>query len=473
MLITFTTNQTPGVGDANDSLCIDDIQMIYNPNLASITPSLGTLQPSFLPNTTAYTVSLPFGTTTTPTLTVTTESPFSTYQVANATDVTSAISADRTSTVVVTGNDGITTKTYTVEFIVEQSDDATLSNLYTSIGTLNPVFNSATEEYTVTLPYGSVNPPLTTAIPTNPGASVQITDALAITSGVSSDRTTYIDVTAENGLNAKSYSILFNVSQYNNDASLNDLTIDGITPNQFHPDTLYYNITLPHSSSNIPVIGGTPNDTNATDTIIQTLSVPGTARIIVTAEDSITVRNYFINFFRAAPLTDATLRDLRVNDTTIAGFSPDTLLYNYYVAVGSVIVPNITATPNDTNAHLFIFQATVIPGQAEINVFAEDSTTIQTYLVNINFANGITGNKAPNTRVFPNPASDYITVESDILKDNAYFILTDINGRTLSNTLVKNGCCLINIKNIPAGLYFYRVYSEKQIFVQGNIQVCK
>lgn len=38
VLITFTTNMTPGGGDENDEVFIDDLEFIYNPNTVTITP---------------------------------------------------------------------------------------------------------------------------------------------------------------------------------------------------------------------------------------------------------------------------------------------------------------------------------------------------------------------------------------------------------------------------------------------------
>ena len=473
ILITFTTNMTPGQGSANDNLFIDDIEMIYDVNLSSLTTSQGTLVPAFAPSTTDYTVMLPFGSTVTPTVNATTESSHATFAVTPATDITSASIADRTTTVVVTGGDGVTTKTYRVVFGVSLSNDASLSYLSPAQGTLSPVFHSDTLHYTAMLPHGTLTAPMVTATPNNPGSTVTITDATDVTSSVVADRTTTIHVTAPDGITTRDYSIEFSINPFSSDASLSSLTMNTIPVSGFYPDTLVYNITLPHAYPNIPLIDGTPNDVNATDTVVQTTILPGTATITVTAEDAITTRTYYVNFFLDPPLTDATLIDLRVNDTTIAGFSRFTYLYYYYVPVGSVNIPVVSATPYDANAYLVITQAAAIPGQAEILVYAEDSTTIQTYLVNINFANGITNHTGYNTRVFPNPASDFITVESGSIQEQLHFKLVDIRGRTVSNPLLDKASCNIDIRELPSGLYFYLVYSEKDILHQGNIQICK
>ena len=84
----------------------------------------------------------------------------------------------------------------------------------------------------------------------------------------------------------------------------------------------------------------------------------------------------------AAKGEDATLKDLKVDGTTIPGFTPSALTYAFGVSEGSP-VPQITlATANDSNATITkITQATTIPGDATILVTAGNGTTTATYTV--------------------------------------------------------------------------------------------
>lgn len=94
-----------------------------NSNLASLTPSAGVLNPVFDTNTTSYTVVLPFGTTTVPTLSATTADEFASKVITQPSSVTG------TGTVVVTSEDTSedtgTQKTYTVIFSVAENPDHT------------------------------------------------------------------------------------------------------------------------------------------------------------------------------------------------------------------------------------------------------------------------------------------------------------------------------------------------------------
>lgn len=84
---------------------------------------------------------------------------------------------------------------------------------------------------------------------------------------------------------------------------------------------------------------------------------------------------------------DATLSDLRVNGTTIAGFTPAMLSYSYVVPFGGE-TPTVAATATDPNASFVINQAAAVPGTATVVVTAEDGITTLTYSVNFTMAAG-------------------------------------------------------------------------------------
>ncbi|OPZ97444.1 MAG: hypothetical protein BWY70_01500 [Bacteroidetes bacterium ADurb.Bin408] len=84
--------------------------------LSSLTSSVTPLVPAFSPTVFYYTVQLPYGATTTPTVTATTTHPFATATVTPAADVTSTDSLQRTTTVHVVAEDGTTTQDYKVQF---------------------------------------------------------------------------------------------------------------------------------------------------------------------------------------------------------------------------------------------------------------------------------------------------------------------------------------------------------------------
>ncbi|OYU83522.1 MAG: hypothetical protein CFE24_10985 [Flavobacterium sp. BFFFF2] len=83
-----------------------------------------------------------------------------------------------------------------------------------------------------------------------------------------------------------------------------------------------------------------------------------------------------------APGSDSTLSDLKVNGTTIAGFTSTALAYNYEMVVGTTAVPQITATTTDPTATITsITQATAIPGMAYVLVTSQNGNVTSTYTV--------------------------------------------------------------------------------------------
>lgn len=115
-------------------------------------------------------------------------------------------------------------------------------------------------------------------------------------------------------------------------------------------------------------------------------------------------------------ITDASLSDIRVDGTTIAGFGPETLSYVFQLAPGTTDVPAITAIANQEGATVEVEDAMEIPGNAVIVVTASDNTTTKTYTISFEF------DKRPSTAA-PAPdarnAWDVVSLYSDAYTDLA------------------------------------------------------
>ncbi len=169
------------------------------------------------------------------------------------------------------------------------------------------------------------------------------------------------------------------------DASLKDLTVDGMTLADFSANTISYDVELPVGATEIPSVEAVATDDNASVVINKAATLPGATVIVVTAEDGTTTRTYTINF-TVAKSTDATLQDLIIDGVTISGFSANTLSYDVELPVGTTEVPNVEAVTTDTNANLVINDATALPGATIVLVTAEDGTTTRTYTINFTVA---------------------------------------------------------------------------------------
>jgi hypothetical protein len=189
--------------------------------LSSLALSAGTLTPAFNKDVTAYTVSLPTGSTS---LTITATANDSKATVAGAGLVTFT-AAGTTANVVVTAEDG-TIKTYAVAISVVadvKSNDATLSALSVSAGTLTPAFNKDVTNYTVNLPSGST----TLTINATANHSKATVAGAGVVTFSANGTTANVVVTAEDGTK-KTYAVVISVAAVvkSNDATLSALTVE-------------------------------------------------------------------------------------------------------------------------------------------------------------------------------------------------------------------------------------------------------
>lgn len=194
-----------------------------NANLSNITPNVGTLSPGFNTGTTDYTLDVPNSAASIK-LTPAVAQPNAKVRIqgvavnsGTASGLIPVHVGTNTITILVTAQDGTTTKTYT--FTVNRaapSDNANLSNLALNIGTLEPTFASDTTEYQAFLPI-TVNS--ISLIPTvqEASATVKIQGIPVATGEASSPITLKIganvittEVTASNGTNHKTYTVTIN-----------------------------------------------------------------------------------------------------------------------------------------------------------------------------------------------------------------------------------------------------------------------
>ncbi|RZJ10598.1 MAG: cadherin-like beta sandwich domain-containing protein [Acidovorax sp.] len=158
-----------------------------NAALSAFSASAGTFP--FLAANTSYAFSVTNAVTST-TVTPTVDTPGATITV-NGVSVTSGAASGAIAlnvgsniiTTVVTALDGSTTKTYTltVTRAAPPSNNANLSNLALSAGTLNPAFASGTTSYTASVPFTTTSLNVT---PTVADATASVTvNGVAVTSG--------------------------------------------------------------------------------------------------------------------------------------------------------------------------------------------------------------------------------------------------------------------------------------------------
>lgn len=382
-----------------------------NANLTSLVISSGELNQSFASNITSYSMLVKNNVTEltlTPTMADNTATVSINGQAVASGTVSQTIrlsTGNNTLTTVVTAQDGITKKSYTIIVNRALSSDNDLADLKLSSGTLTPAFESGIDAYSATV--GNALSSITlTPVLADANASVKI-NGTAVASGSASgpvnlkvgNNTIIAIVTAQDGA-PNTYTVVVKRSPGTN-ADLADLGLSKGTLNTpFVTTDLNYTASVDNLVSSI-ALKPTLVDGNATVKVNSVLVVGGAASgnipldvgpnvitATVTAQDGITTKLYTVTITRAKS-PDATLAAL----TTSAGalspaFTASQLTYSISVENETAGI-TITPTRGEANAAIAVNDLTVVSGTAsqaiplavgsdnvvKVVVTAEDGTT--------------------------------------------------------------------------------------------------
>ncbi|MEJ8303877.1 cadherin-like beta sandwich domain-containing protein [Saccharibacillus sacchari] len=336
--------------------------------LGSLAVNQGTLSPSFASGTTSYSVSVANSVSSinvTPTVnqanaTVTVNGATTTS--GSAQTIPLAVGAN-TIQVVVTAQDGSTTKTYTITVIRAASTNATLSALTISAGTLSPTFSSSITNYSSNVSNATTS---TTITPTSTENTATITvNGTTTTSGSSTTsiplavgaNTIQVTVTAEDGNTTKTYTITI-VRQGSSNNDLNNLTISaGTLSPVFAPGTTSYTTSVPNATTSVtvtPTLADNTANVTVNGSYVSSGSASGTIAlstgsntisIVVTAQNNMT-QTYTIQVTR---LQNPNLSNLTISAGTLTpAFDADQLSYTATVEYASSsiqVTPTTVGTP--------------------------------------------------------------------------------------------------------------------------------
>ncbi|MDD6223980.1 MAG: cadherin-like beta sandwich domain-containing protein, partial [bacterium] len=189
---------------------------------------------------------------------------------------------------------------YTIMIQREKDTNANLATLAVSEGMLTPVFSANIDDYTVEV--GSEITSLEiTATADDPKAT--ISGDRGVQNLQFGDNPFTITVTAEDQVTTKNYTVTVKRAK-KNDATLRDLTVDGVTVTGFDPLQDRYEMEVANNISAITILA-TANDNNATirqNTLgIKPLVVGDNVFTInVTAHDGTTTKTYHLTIHRKA-----------------------------------------------------------------------------------------------------------------------------------------------------------------------------
>ena len=152
---------------------------------------------------------------------------------------------------------------------------------------------------------------------------------------------TVITVKSEDGKSTTTYKIKF-VREASSNAKLANILVNGEGISNFQATKLSYNYSLPYGTTALPVVTVEKQEEEQVVEITQASSLSGTATIKVTAADGKTKSSYSISFSVAA-LSDNTLKDIKVNGNSIAGFTPNQTIYRISLPTSTKTIPKVEA----------------------------------------------------------------------------------------------------------------------------------
>jgi len=324
--------------------------------LSNLTVSAGSLSPVFAATSLSYkdTVS---NATSSITVTPTTSDAGSTIKV-NGTSVTSGTASgsipvavgNTTLNIVVTAADGVTKKSYSV-VVTRVSNNAYLTNLTISSGTLSPAFAMTTSSYAVSVSNSTASVTVTPTL-NNPHATIKVNGSVVVSGSASAtiplavgNTTINTVITAQDGITKKNYTIV--VTRVSNNAYLSNLTISsGTLSPAFAVATGGYTASVSNATTSVTVTPALNNPhssvkVNGTTVVSGTASadIPlnvgaNTISTVVTAQDGITHKTYTITVTRASG---------GLNSLYLPGGGEQTALVtslNQNVEVNNILSPN-------------------------------------------------------------------------------------------------------------------------------------
>lgn len=156
--------------------------------------------------------------------------------------------------------------------------------------------------------------------------------------------------------------------------------------------------------------------------------------------------------------SDATLTDLKVNGSTITGFSSDQFDYNYILNDRRNVVPEVRFTLSDEAASAVIFNAAGVPGETTVKVTAEDRITIQNYTIEfeqseIEIPLGLDGE---SVNIYPNPVDELLEIKLQSKKFSSSDLrIWDIKGLQYALAFDRMSDGLnVDVSSLAPGVYF-------------------
>lgn len=357
-----------------------------NAMLIDLVPSVGALTPGFTYNGTEYTLYLDSAASTLG-FSYSKEDIGSTV---TGTDTQLVPDGTTTREIVVTAEDGVTTRTYTVTVVKERSDNANLASLEVkdypfSVG---ETFDKDTLEYHIHVPNSKKTLDSSDIIATTEDKNARITMAESLPLSTKYETAYIVTVTAPDKFTTKNYKILVTRDKGSESKALNIEVNQGRLTSIFTENTYEYEWKIPKELESVTsdMVSVTLKDPNATVIMPDELNLSDGSvySIAITSEDGSDTTIYNLNISKnlssVAYLTNLTVDKGKMTPE----FAQDTFTYNVY-EYDDVTSINVDATyPPNVYINSGIGEVTLTDDLTihDVVIEAEDGTVV-TYTLNI------------------------------------------------------------------------------------------
>lgn len=203
---------------------------------------------------------------------------------------------------------------------------------------------------------------------------------ISINNGEIDGNPTTITVKAEDGKSTMTYKIKF-VRQASTNAKLANIFVNGQGISGFQPTLTSYNVELPYGTTDAPIVSVDKQEDEQVVEITQPTSTTGSSTIRVTAADGKTKQTYTVNF-SVALLADNTLKDIKINGESLAGFTPNQTTYRVSLPTSTTSMPKVEAVsayPAGAQTITYNAPSVIDGGVYQINVSTPGNPTPKTY----------------------------------------------------------------------------------------------
>ena len=372
--IQIVTNGVNGVAQiivtADDGLTSSTYEISFSVKLSEVATLLdilldGVSLEGFQADITEYTHTLPVGTRTWPIVSWVAGDEYQTITPSEE-EINMYNKVVKITTL---AEDGINSKTYTVNLVVEKSGNDKLKDIQLDNVSLEE-FKPENNSYRVELPVGTTVYPTVTY---TAGDEYQIINTEVSEAG---DKVA-IKVVAENG-NERTYTVEF-VILHSSNADLSAIYVNYELIEGFTPAVTEYNYVLPYGSTELPEVTYDMAETWQVVTVEEN-GVNGDYKINVLAEDGKSSKTYIIHF-SVAKSNNALLSSILVNEEEIPNFDAEVFEYTYSLPYGETQTPVVDYVKAVETQVVTIKESTSIADATTITVVAEDGETTNVYTI--------------------------------------------------------------------------------------------